>query len=514
MGSRNMRSRWMWTTSTLGLGAIAAALAGVQPALTADLAGNLGGACCTDLEQRIAELKATAARKGNRKLSLQIYGQVSEVIMWWNDGAEKNAYVQNNYATRNTVGFQGAVPIDNDWSAGFRLDLQVRAFRSSFANQYALGENNGLTTQTYDTQSVTLRYANWYLDSKTYGRISLGRDNDPALGIIGINLASPDGFAANGTNAGYANGGFFLRRKGTTGNGGLSGLNWQNFAWIRNGDGPASLDYAQTANAAKYSSPFFLGRSAQSGFNVQAFWGQDDVWSTALRYAEDFGVVRVAAGVGYSNWTGLDRGSCSNTSPTGSTGTGPGATATTSSTRCDAWQLGASIMHAATGLYLSGGGGWLTDYNRQLNYDAASSFPAGARNVFARPGVDASDSVWWAQAGWEAKLNGLGATTFWGQYSYYNTGTGTLNSAIQTVAATDVINSLGRTAFIAGTQTRTWGLGVTQAIDAAAMNVHVGYLNFATEGHLVDQNPANNARVQTRPIDPMSVVYTGATIRF
>ena len=507
----------MTSTSRLGLRAAAAALAGAlpfaaEPAISGDRADNssaaqLGGACCADLEERIAELEVTTARKGNRKVSLQIYGQVSEVIMWWHDGAEKNVYVQNNYATRNTIGFQGAARIDGDWSAGFKLDMQVRAFRSSFANQLAFGENNGLTTQTYDTQSLTLRYANWYLESQTYGRISVGRDNDPVLGIMNINLANPDGFASSGANAGYANGGFLLRRHGTTGNAGLSALTWQNFAWIRNGDSPAALDYAQTASAVKYTSPFFLGRSQQSGFNVQAFTGQDDVWSAAIRYVEDFGVVRLAAGAGYSSWSGLDRGSCSNAS------TG-GPANSVSNTRCDAWQFGASVMHAATGLYLSAGAGWLTDYQRQLSYDLASSQPAGAHSVFGRPGVDAKDGLWWVQAGWEAKLNSLGATTFWGQYTAFNTGTGVLNSAMQTVAATDVINPLGKAALIAGTETRSWGAGVTQAIDAAAMNVHVGYLNFATQGNLVDQSPTNNARVRTRPIDDMSVFYTGATIRF
>ena len=41
-------------------------LIGTAPARAADL----GGDCCADLEERIAELEATAARKGNRKVSL------------------------------------------------------------------------------------------------------------------------------------------------------------------------------------------------------------------------------------------------------------------------------------------------------------------------------------------------------------------------------------------------------------------------------------------------------------
>ncbi|MBN9281890.1 MAG: porin, partial [Hyphomicrobium denitrificans] len=37
-------------------------------------AADLGGDCCADLEQRIAELEATTATKGNRKVSLTISG--------------------------------------------------------------------------------------------------------------------------------------------------------------------------------------------------------------------------------------------------------------------------------------------------------------------------------------------------------------------------------------------------------------------------------------------------------
>ena len=37
-------------------------------------AADLGGNCCADLEERIAELEATTARKGNRKVSLTVSG--------------------------------------------------------------------------------------------------------------------------------------------------------------------------------------------------------------------------------------------------------------------------------------------------------------------------------------------------------------------------------------------------------------------------------------------------------
>ena len=57
-----------------GLSALAAAglLAGGMA--TGASAADLGGNCCADLEERIAELEATTARKGNRKVSLTITG--------------------------------------------------------------------------------------------------------------------------------------------------------------------------------------------------------------------------------------------------------------------------------------------------------------------------------------------------------------------------------------------------------------------------------------------------------
>ena len=60
------------------LAALGIFAAGAAPAQAADLGGN----CCADLEERVAELEATTARKGNRKVSLTVYGQVNKAIVW------------------------------------------------------------------------------------------------------------------------------------------------------------------------------------------------------------------------------------------------------------------------------------------------------------------------------------------------------------------------------------------------------------------------------------------------
>src|SRR3974390_3238712 len=55
-------------------------------------AADLGGDCCADLEERVAELEATTARKGNRKMSLTISGQVHRPGGGGDDGESSKAY--------------------------------------------------------------------------------------------------------------------------------------------------------------------------------------------------------------------------------------------------------------------------------------------------------------------------------------------------------------------------------------------------------------------------------------
>jgi hypothetical protein len=265
-----------------------------------------------------------------------------------------------------------------------------------------------------------------------------------------------------------------------------------------------------------------LGQSKSSGFQFSANWGMDDYWAVALRYAEEFGSVRFAAGVGYSDWRGIDRTMCSTggTSTAGLGGsaltipgtTGPAGTAIGSTVDCEAWQASASILHVPSGLYLSGGGAQINDnviqtYANLISTNTAAGGP--------RRGIDGNHSMWWIQGGWQAKLNPLGSTIFWTQYQNYDTGFGVAASVGQTVGAGDVLNSLGATAFISGSQTTIWSLGVTQNIDAAAMQLYLGYHNYSVDAVLLSQSAtATNQRARSNPIDDMSLVYTGATIRF
>jgi hypothetical protein len=99
-------------------------------------AADLGGNCCADLEERIAELEATTARKGNRKVSLTVSGWVGQQVMWWDDGRETNAYVTDLGSTLGShVKFTGQATIMPGWTAGYVLHLEAIGSDSLTTNQ-------------------------------------------------------------------------------------------------------------------------------------------------------------------------------------------------------------------------------------------------------------------------------------------------------------------------------------------------------------------------------------------
>src|SRR6187397_2746459 len=88
-------------------------------------AADLGGDCCADLEERVAELEATTVRKGNKKVSVTLYGQVNRAALFWDDGAESNAYVVDNNYESSRFGLKGSAKTGiGDWVGGYRLEVE------------------------------------------------------------------------------------------------------------------------------------------------------------------------------------------------------------------------------------------------------------------------------------------------------------------------------------------------------------------------------------------------------
>ena len=151
------------------LSAIAAAglLAGTMA--TSASAADLGGNCCADLEERIAELEATTARKGNRKVSLTITGWVSSQLYWFDDGIESNVYVvDNNNDLSSNFKFTGSATISPGWKAGYSLWVYTNGPSSLVATE------NGLPNKNWGLQ---VENSYWFIQSDQLGKISLGKQS-------------------------------------------------------------------------------------------------------------------------------------------------------------------------------------------------------------------------------------------------------------------------------------------------------------------------------------------------
>jgi hypothetical protein len=95
-------------------------------------AADLGGDCCADLEERVAELEATTARKGNRRMSLTVTGQVNKLVMWYDDGKSSDVYYGlDNTNSSSRFSFIGSAKVTGKVSIGFDITIEHDAGASS-----------------------------------------------------------------------------------------------------------------------------------------------------------------------------------------------------------------------------------------------------------------------------------------------------------------------------------------------------------------------------------------------
>ena len=152
-----LRKGWLLSAAAILIGGWS------MPAAAADL----GGDCCADLEERIAELEATTARKGNRKVSLTVSGWVNEAVFFWDDGNERNVYVGTNFVEQSRVRFLGEAKINADWSAGYILEIGVAGYPSNQWNQ--AGPGSASANPSNGNNATSVRKSAWYPQEQGLG---------------------------------------------------------------------------------------------------------------------------------------------------------------------------------------------------------------------------------------------------------------------------------------------------------------------------------------------------------
>lgn len=376
---------------------------------------DFGGDCCSDLEERIAELEATTARKGNRKVSLTISGFVTQQVMYWDDGQERNVYVNSeapDLATRFTIG--GSAEIRPGLKAGYQLTLSFDQADSLLVTQ----DNDNLGT------GIAVLHSNWYFESDDYGTIRVGKlshasdnaalDSDLSGTVIPANTVTFDGAS------------FFLRPKGASQ---LSGATWWGMAFFCQSEqlGIGGDCAGDRRNAVRYDTPSF------GGLVLSGSWGRDDFWDVAARWKGEWQDFQLAVSGAYTSSSSIDFG------------------------KADYKQIGGFIKHNPSGLWV---------------HALYGEEGAGLAN---RP----DDSHYYIKAGLTQRWTWLGNTHIYGEYGQnkdmygaFVGGSGDLCAAFFGVGGA-IGNACGSAADtsvnLTGTEATRYGFGIVQDIDAASM---------------------------------------------
>ncbi len=238
-------------------------------------AADLGGNCCADLEERIAELEATVARKGNRKVQLTVSGWVAEQVTWWDDGIDTDTYVGGLGRTLSShLKFAGEAMINPDVSAGYVMHIEVVSNDSLENNQFGHGASGVEVLQSY-----------WFLKSKNLGKLSVGKQStaadNAAILVDGSGTLIPANWVL------FDNASFFLR--------GDAGGTWGDLGACASSGAKTGGDCAGVPlNAVRYDTPTW------NGFSASASWAEGDYYDAALRYTGEFQGVKFAGTVAYS----------------------------------------------------------------------------------------------------------------------------------------------------------------------------------------------------------------------
>jgi len=342
------------------LGALVAAGVLAGGFATSASAADLGGNCCADLEERIAELEATTARKGNRKVSLTVSGWVGQQVTWWDDGGESNVYVTDLGTTlASHVMFTGQAQIMPGWTAGYVLHLEAMGSDSLTTSQ---GVPDGPSVLTGTNNGVGTLQSFWFIKSDQLGKVSVGKQSqasdNTAILVDGSGSLVPANWVSFDVNS------FFIRNSDT---GALTGLQWGPAGGCVWGD----CNGAPT-NSVRYDSPTF------AGFSVSASWGEDDFWDVAARYAGEWNSVKVSIAAAYSQTNSTANNSPNVIQPFDS----------------GYFQIGAYAEHVPTGLFIYGAYG-------HLNFFDSST---------------ASNNTWYLKGGIRQRWNPLGHTVLYGEY--------------------------------------------------------------------------------------------------
>lgn len=424
--------------------------------LTPAQAADLGGDCCADLEERVAELEATAVRHANRRVSLQLAGQVNSAVMWYDNGEESDVYVIDNDESSSRLRLRGNGTVQPGLTIGFQIEVDF------------LGNGTAENDQD-DLAGFNVRRAEWNVASDNLGTLTVGQGSMSSDGSFEVSFSDAwygsVGYGLASTNMGTFQ--IFNTVAGT-----YTGVTW--FAVSTDND-------AGRINRIRYDSPTF------AGFSVSASWGEDDDWDATLRYANEFNGIRVAAAASYREDTddngsrgrlddaqgpanfllGLanDDTACTN----GDAGLGANASLNGNDCReLETYGGSLAVMHVPSGIHLQGGYS-VQESNAVLSFDGNGDGNINNANFDLMNIATPDYEHWWVAAGIQFRVSSLGTSDITIQYIE--------NDSNQVWVSTDGAGNFA----LDQVEYTNYGIGFTQNIDAIGAAAYISYNRHEAE---------------------------------
>ena len=436
------------------LGCVLATMFVVALVAPGAFAADLGGNCCADLEERIAELEASTAKVTNKgKVRVEVTGVVNEALIAWGDGilGKANSAVIPNGVNPSRFAFVASSNLGHGYSAGATFSIYVGQWDALTGSGMLGGiQANGQST-------LAVREASAYI-STSWGKVTLGKTAQATYKIA-------DQSTANVQDADEL----------------LS------FAPLFGGPGATEvLDFY----SGQYLDVVRFETQKYNGVVLSASWGRDgevanfatgcgtsvgapacqkNEWDVAARWEGGYQQFKGKAGVGYREggvFTGLQ----------------PLLAFPMLAYADKTYSGGLSVMHAPTGWFADGAYGH-TDLTGTLG----------------GPGVGKPTIVTWeVRTGVEEHwVQGLGKTTVYVEYA--------------DMKLDNILNGLTGPKDTS-TDVKWWGVGVVQALNEA-VNVYANVKDYMLGSDLKDNNVCTGVCNGPQAKDT-TVGMVGAAIKF
>jgi predicted porin len=230
-------------------------------------AADLGGDCCADLEERIAELESIAVTKKGGT-SVVISGRISQGIVWTDVGDYNDWSVGEMSTAPSYLAVSGAYKFAPGWKANYTLALGFGGYEAS---GFGYGHAEG------DTHGLYIRHASVGFENEKMGSVTIGKTRQATDGISQLDR----------TNSWLAS----------------TPLSFRPLTGPGVGEALELFDGTR-ANVVRFDSAvlgggFWVSGSVGAANTDLAGSSDGNVWDVAARYWGTLGDFDVAAGVGY-----------------------------------------------------------------------------------------------------------------------------------------------------------------------------------------------------------------------